>query len=129
MRATVLRLYVAAIVAAAGIAVALLPTEGMPADLVALSLLALLSIIAGARPVRFVGKGNEITATHSTIICGLAVLGAPAALVIAVAGLISTLVIRRRRPKVIRSVFNFAGIMFSTAMAAHVFFTLGGAPG
>ncbi len=129
MRTTVLRLYVAAVVAAAGVAVALLPRTGIPVDLVALGLLVLLSVVAGARPVRFVGQGNEITATHSTIICGLAVLGAGPALWIAVAGLVATMIIRRRRPKIIRSVFNVAGVLVSTATAAHVFFALGGVPG
>ena len=129
MRATVLRLYVAAVVVAAGVAIALLPPEGATVDPIALALLILLSVLAGARPVRFVGKGNEITATHSTIICALATLGASAALVTAAAGLVSTVVIRRQRPKAIRCVFDFAGVLLSTSLAAHLFFTLGGLPG
>jgi hypothetical protein len=129
MRTTVLRLYVAAVVVAAGVATALLPAEGATVDPVALSLLILLTVLAGARPVRFVGKGNEITATHSTIICALASLGAAAALMVAAAGVAATLVIRRQRPKPIRCVFNFAGVLLSTSVAAHLFFTLGGIPG
>ena len=41
----------------------------------------------------------------------------------------ATLVVRQRRAKVIRSVFNCAGVLFSTAMASHLFFALGGVPG
>ncbi len=129
MRSIVLRLYVAAIVVAAGVAVALLPTSGAGVDMAALTLLVLLSVIAGARPVRFVGKGNEITATHSVIICALAILGAIPALLTATAGLVATLAVRQRRAKIIRSVFNAAGVVFSTSMAAHLFFALGGVPG
>jgi len=129
MRSVVLRLYVAAIVVTAGVAVTLLPPAGTSVDMLALTLLVVLSLVAGARPVRFVGKGNEITATHSAIICALAILGALPALLTAIAGLVATLALRRTRPKVIRSVFNCAGVVFSTAMAAHLFFVLGGVPG
>jgi hypothetical protein len=97
--------------------------------MVALTLLILLSLVAGARPVRFIGKGDEITATHSAIICTLAILGAIPALLAATAGLVATLAVRQRRAKVIRTVFNCAGVLFSTAMAAHLFFALGGVPG
>ncbi len=109
MRSIVLRLYVAAIVVAAGVAVALLPASTAGVDMVALTLLILLSLVAGARPVRFVGKGDEITATHTAIICTLAILGAIPALLAATAGLLATLAVRQRRAKVIRSVFNCAG--------------------
>ena len=129
MRSIALRLYVAAIVVAAGVAVALLPASGAGVDMVALTLLVVLALVAGARPVRFVGKGNEITATHSVIICALAILGAIPALFTAIAGLVATLVIRRGHTKVIRTIFNAAGILFSTAMASHLFFALGGVPG
>ena len=129
MRSIVLRLYVAAVVFAAGVAVALLPAGDASADMVALTLLILLVFVAGARPVRFVGTGNVITATHSAIICTLAILGAVPALLTATAGLVATLAVRQHRPKIIRSVFNCAGVLFSTAMASHLFFALGGVPG
>ncbi len=129
MRSIVLRLYVAAVVVAAGVAVALLPAGGAGVDMVALTLLILLALVAGARPVRFVGKGNVITATHSAIICALAILGAIPAVLTATGGLVATLAVRRHRVKVIRSVFNCAGVLFSTAMASHVFLALGGVPG
>ena len=129
MRSTVLRLYVAAIVVAAGVAIALLPRRGASVDLVALAVLVLLSIVAGARPVRFVGKGNEVTATHSVIIGSLAILGAIPALLTATAGLVATLAFRERRAKAIRNVFNAAGVLFSTAIAAHLFLALGAVPG
>jgi hypothetical protein len=129
MRSNVLRLYVAAIVVAAGVAIALLPAGSTRVDMLALTVLILLSVVAGARPVRFVGKGNEITATHSAIICSLVVLGAIPALLTATAGLVSSLAVRQRRAKTIRIIFNCAGVLFSTAVAAHLFFALGGVPG
>jgi len=129
MRSIVLRLYVAAVVLTAGVAVALLPGVRAGVDFVALTLLVLLAGVAGARPVRFVGKGNEITATHSAIVCALAILGAVPALLTAAAGLMATLIFREHRPKRIRSFFNCAGVMLSTAIAAHLFLALGGVPG
>jgi hypothetical protein len=129
MRTVALRLYVAATVVAAGVAIALLPSGGASVDKVALALLVLLSVIAGARPVRFVGEGNEITATHAVIICTLVILGPLAALLTAFAGLTASFVVRKRRAKLIRCVFNSAGVLFSTSIAAHVFFALGGVPG
>lgn len=129
MRSIALRLYVAAVVIAAGVAVALLPAGGTSVDMVALTLLVLLALVAGARPVRFVGKGNVITATHSAIICSLVILGALPALLTATAGLVATLVVRRHRAKAIRDVFNCAGVLLSTAVASHLFFALGGVPG
>ena len=129
MRSNGLRLYVAAVVAAAGAAIALLPGTRASVDMVALALLILLSGVAGARPVRFIGKGNEVTATHSAIICALAILGAAPALLTAAAGLLTTLAFRRCSLKPIRIVFNFAGVLFSTAVASHLFLALGGIPG
>jgi hypothetical protein len=98
-------------------------------DRTALALLVVLSAVAGARPVRFAGKGNEVTATHSAIICALAILGALPALLTAMAGLATALVFRHRSPKPIRTVFNCAGVMLSTAVASHLFLALGGVPG
>jgi hypothetical protein len=129
MRTHGLRLYVTAVAAAAGIAVALLPGTGTSVDMTALVLLVVLSAVAGANPVRFVGKGNEVTATHSAIICALAILGALPALLTAMAGLVTALVFRHRSPKLIRTVFNCAGVMLSTAVASHLFLALGGVPG
>jgi hypothetical protein len=129
MRSIVLMLYIAAVAIAAGVAVALLPGSSADTDFVALTLLLLLAVVAGARPVRFVGKGNEVTATHTAIICALAILGAFPALLTALAGLLATLVFRASRPKIIRSVFNCAGVMLSAAIAAHLFLLLGGVPG
>ena len=129
MRTVALRLYVAAVIAAAGVAMALLPGGVASVDKAALALLVLLSIIAGARPVRFEGKGNEVTATHAVIICTLVILGPLAALIAATAGLAASLLARKRPAKLIRCVFNWAGVLVSTATAAHVFFALGGVPG
>jgi len=129
MRHHGLRLYVTAVVAAAGVAIALLPGTGTSVDMTALVLLIVLSAVAGTRPVRFVGKGNEVTATHSAIICALAILGPLPAMVTAMAGLVTALVFRGRSPKLIRSVFNCAGVLLSTAVASHLFLAFGGVPG
>jgi hypothetical protein len=99
-------------------------------DLFALAVLMVLAGLAGARPVRFVGRGDEITATHAAIICALAILGPLPALVTAAAGLFTTLGFHHgRRPRLIRIVFNCAGILLSTAVSAHLFLALGGIPG
>lgn len=129
MRSHALRLYVAAVALAAGVAIAWLPGMGAPVDMLALALLLVLSAVAGARPVRFVGKGNEITATHAAIICALAILGPGPALLTAMVGLLTTLVCGQRLPRLIRAVFNCAGILLSTALASHLFLVLGGVPG
>ena len=129
MSKSILKGYVATVIAGAALAVSTLPTAAPLSDPAALAVLAALSMIAGWNPIRFRGHGAEATPTHPMILCALAGMGAHPALLVAVVGVFAAVFLRRKRALPIRTLFNLASVVASTAVAAHLFYASGGVAG
>lgn len=129
MSKTILKGYVATVIAVAVVAVWALPAAAPLNDPMALAVLAALALVAGWNPIRFRGRGAEATPTHPMILCALAGMGAYPALLVATVGVFSAVFLRTRRALPIRTLFNLANVILSTAFAAHLFYASGGVAG
>lgn len=88
-----------------------------------------LASLASIRPVRIRGLHTQFTAAHPLVLCALAVLGGVAAVLVAVAGVVSAFVGLGQRLRPSRAIFNLGEVVVSTCLAYWTFTFLGGAPG
>jgi hypothetical protein len=126
-----IRAYVLAVTLAAAGALLVLPSSApaQGAEAGVLGLLVVLSALAGARPVRIPFQRVHLTTTHPVLLCALAALGAYPAVLVALAGVVSSRLAHARSTAPIRLVFNLAAVTVSTAAAAWSFTALGAVPG
>lgn len=120
---------VLAVDAAAVVALAALPAEGLRERAGTMLLLAVLTALAGARPVRIAALRTEVTATHPFILCALATAGPQAAGLVALTGVLGAAAGQTKRRKGIRFAFNLGAVVLSAALASWAFLFVGGTPG
>lgn len=120
---------VAAVLLAAGMALATLP----PTDLVLrpgmLALLLGLGLVAGAVRIRLPGLRVHMAATDPFILCALGAIGPLAACVVALAAVGGAAVFPKRKPEPVRLMFNLGAVTLAVAAASWTFSALAGVPG
>ena len=92
-------------------------------------LLATLIALAGATPVRVPGIKSSVTVTEPFLLTALAAYGPLPACIVALAGVLGSLLGRGSRGKLLNVAFNFGNVVCSTALAAFAYLAVGGRAG
>ena len=92
-------------------------------------LLATLIALAGATPVRVPGIRSSVTVTEPFMLTALAAYGPLPACLVAIAGVLGSLLGRGSRGKPLNIAFNFGNVVLSTAVASSVYLVVGGTAG
>jgi signal transduction histidine kinase/CheY-like chemotaxis protein len=92
-------------------------------------LLATLIALAGATPVRVPGIRSSVTVTEPFILTALAAYGPLPACLVALVGVLGSLLGRGSRGKPLNIAFNFGNVVLSTAVASSVYLVVGGTAG
>jgi len=88
-----------------------------------------LSAVIGMHSMRYSPSSMELSSSHPFLIYSIATFGPRAAIWIILVGMLTTMMLRKPRPPLIRVTFNLAAIALSTAFAGAVFAALGGVTG
>jgi hypothetical protein len=115
--------------AAALVALATLPVGGFTERLGTASLIAILAMAAGARPVRMCHLKVEMISTQPLILAGLALAGPATAALVALGGVVGAALGKRGRTSSVRFAYNLSTVFLSTCAASWTFLMLGGRPG
>jgi len=116
------------VVAVAGtVAVLTLPVREVEPDPSTLFLLLAVSALAGLWPVRLGSMRVELTATHPVVLCALAVAGPAVAVLTALTGVATTVLLRHRTRLSRHLPFNLGAVALAVSAAAWTFEWLGGA--
>ena len=92
-------------------------------------LLATLIALAGATPVRVPGIKSSVTVTEPFILTALAAYGPLPACLVALVGVLGSILGRGSRGKLINLAFNFGNVVCSTALASLAYLAVGGMAG
>jgi signal transduction histidine kinase/CheY-like chemotaxis protein len=92
-------------------------------------LLATLIALSGATPVRVPGLRTSVTVTEPFIFTALAAYGPLPACLVALVGVLGSLLGRGRRGKLLNVAFNFGNVVCSTALASLAYLAVGGKAG
>lgn len=92
-------------------------------------LLATLIALAGATPVRVPGIRSSVTVTEPFILTALAAYGPMPACLVAMVGVLGSLLGRGSRGKPLNIAFNFGNVVLSTALASSAYLAIGGRAG
>jgi hypothetical protein len=114
---------------AALIALATLPAAGVTEQYGMASLIAILAIAAGARPVRMRHLKIEMISTQPLILAGLALAGPATAALVGLGGVVGAAIGKRGKGSPVRFVFNLSTVLLATCAAWWTFLMLGGRPG
>lgn len=120
MNSSLLRAYVAVATVAAMLAIASLPVDGLAQSAVVVAALALCSAVIGSRSIRLPGTGLRVTASDLFVFVALAGPAPLAAPLVAAAGTLGSEWGALRERKLRRSIFNFAVVPLSAALASWV---------
>ena len=92
-------------------------------------LLATLIALAGATPVRVPGIRSSVTVTEPFMLTALAAYGPLPACLVAMVGVLGSLLGRGSRGKSLNIAFNFGNVAVSTAVASSAYLVVGGTAG
>jgi len=92
-------------------------------------LLATLIALAGATPVRVPGMKTSVSATDPFVFTALAAYGPLSACLVALAGVLGSILGRGSRGQPVNVAFNFGNVVLSTALASLAYLAAGGAAG
>jgi len=92
-------------------------------------LLATLIALAGATPVRIPGMKSSVSATDPFVFTALAAYGPLPACLVALAGVVGSILGRGSRGKPVNVAFNFGNVVLATAVASVAYLVAGGKAG
>ncbi|MBP7145907.1 MAG: hypothetical protein KBD01_00070 [Acidobacteria bacterium] len=128
-RAALLAVVVAVDLAAACVLGGLLLREGSGPAARTMLPLVLLAGVAGLATVRIPSMRVNLTPVHALVFCALLTAGALGAIIVDLAGVIGSAVLRGRKPLATHFVFNLGAVVLASAAAALAFAAAGGTAG